>query len=62
MRIDTKEMGKPGGDDQDNDERKAVIGKGKVNFEVESYINKLIQSGQGLNLTLFNPYPRKDDE
>jgi len=61
MSINTKEINKPG-DDRAKTESKAVIGQGKVNFEVDSYMNKLIQSGQGLNLTLFNRNPRKDVE
>lgn len=61
MSINTKEMNKPGAGGTQT-ESKAVIGQGKVNFEVDSYMNKLIQSGQGLNLTLFNRNPRRDVE
>ena len=33
-----------------------------VSFEIDEQLNQLISSGQGLNLTLFNKNPRKEDQ
>ena len=68
MTINTKEMNRlarmSGGTDGSimYTDGRSPQGTRKVNFEVDDYLNKLIQSGQGLNLTLFNPNPRKDDD
>ena len=63
MSINTKEMNRPrlSGDSNMNTEVKSHSSSRKVNFEVDEYLNKLIQSGQGLNLTLFNQNPLKGD-
>ena len=33
-----------------------------VGFEIDEQLNQLILNGQGLNLTLFNKNPRKEDQ
>ena len=65
MSINTKEMNKPrisGDSNMNTDVKSPHSSSRKVNFEVDEYLNKLIQSGQGLNLTLFNQNPLKVDK
>ena len=63
MSINTKEMNKPRLSGDSSVTGVATESKSrKVNFEVDEYINNLIQSGSGLNLTLYNSNPLRHEE